>query len=94
VQVAGGRFTCALQRRDADGRIYRGSQGTPVVPPSFDGAKLSSGGGLVPLTVYEWFNIEQVAEVFLAFATRRPLAVFVQWREVTDDLRPYLQERT
>jgi len=93
VQVAGGRVTCALERRSSDGRIYRASQDTPVVPPSFDGAELCFGGGSIHLRLHEWFNIGQVTEVFLAFANGRPMPYYVHWREVTEELRPHL-ERT
>jgi hypothetical protein len=84
VQVAGGGVGCLLERRDiASGKHYRASQDPPVVPFD-DGAPLSFRGGSIPLRRGEWFRIEQVIEVFLAFSAGEPLPDYIVWRDISD----------
>jgi hypothetical protein len=86
VQVAGGTVNCALEWRDEKGHHhYRGYQDPPKVPHP-DGTLLMFGGGTIRLNRNEFFFIEQVTEVFLAFLAGHPFPSWVKWREITEEL--------
>lgn len=68
VQVGGGDVTCVLERKFVvTGVIYRAYQNSSIVPIEFDGALLQFGLNKISLKREEWFQIDQVIEVFLAF---------------------------
>lgn len=85
VQVGGGKATCVLERKEGNSNIlFRASQAKPVVPPEFDGARLCFAGQQILLSQNEWFRIDQVIEVFLAFRHGRPWPEYVTWRAALD----------
>ncbi|MBI4748092.1 MAG: hypothetical protein HY774_06355 [Acidobacteria bacterium] len=87
VQVGGGRATCVVEYKNAEtGRIFRAFQEQPVIPLEFDGAVLSFAGSQLRLSQNEWFTIEQVIEVFLAFRHQQPFPEIVHWRDITDQI--------
>ena len=87
VQVGGGRATCVLEYKNGEtGHLFRAFQPQPVVPPEFDEAVLTFAGSQLRLSQNEWFTIEQVIEVFLAFRHQRPFPETVNWRDITDQM--------
>jgi len=85
VQVAGGKFTCFLEKRDAHNKTqYRAYSDKPSVPFP-DGSILSFTGGDIALKKDEWFNIEKIIEVFVAFANSEELPEGIQWRKLELD---------
>ena len=88
VQVAGGKVTCMLEKRDmASGKHYRAHQDSPSTPFP-DGTILSFSGGDISIKNDEWFNIDQVVEVFTAFLRNQDMPKFVKWRDVTSSRVP------
>jgi hypothetical protein len=84
IQVGGGGVTCMIEKREPNnGRIFRGWQAEPVMPPEFDGTVLYFSGNSITLGLKEWFRIEQVIDVFIAFNNRMPLPAYICWREIT-----------
>ncbi|MFL1553054.1 hypothetical protein ACI77I_28925 [Pseudomonas sp. D47] len=82
VQVAGGRFTCFIERYDAKNKkLYRGYHSNSSTNFE-DGTLLSFGGGCVELKKDEWFNIDEVIEVFSLFSQNQDLPENVYWREI------------
>lgn len=82
MQVAGGRSTCFIERLDAKSkklfRCYHSNSSTNFE----DGTLLSFGGGRVPLNKDEWFNIDDVIEVFSLFTQNQALPENIYWREI------------
>ncbi|WP_431035962.1 hypothetical protein [Pseudomonas yamanorum] len=82
VQVAGGRFTCFIERYDAKSKkLFRGYHSNSSTNFE-DGTLLSFGGGRVELKKDEWFNIDEVIEVFSLFSQNQPLPENIHWREM------------
>lgn len=82
VQVAGGRFTCFIERYDAKSRrLFRGYHSNSSTNFE-DGTLLSFGGGRVELKKDEWFNIDEVIEVFSLFSQNQDLPENVYWRDI------------
>lgn len=82
IQVAGGRFTCFIERYDAkSNRLFRGCHANSSTNFE-DGTVLSFGAGSVQLKKDEWFNIDDVIEVFSLFNERRALPESICWREI------------
>ena len=84
IQVAGGRLTCMLEKRDAaTGRHYRGchDERSKVFE---DGTELVFGGGRIALRADEWFDSAKIEEAFLAFLRGDQLPEDIKWREITD----------
>jgi len=82
VQVAGGRFTCFIERYDAKSKaLFRGYHSNSSTNFE-DGSLLSFGAGRVQLKKDEWFNIDDVIEVFSRFNQNQPLPENIYWREV------------
>jgi hypothetical protein len=72
VQVGGGGVTCLLERHEGiSAKHFRARLKAPVVPPEFDGALLCFSGNEISLRRNEWFQIERVVEIFLAFRSGR-----------------------
>jgi len=72
-----------LERHDAEsGRHYRASHAclNPLRP---DGTILAFSGGNLALRSNEWFTIQQVEEVLMAFLEGRELPEFVVWRDIS-----------
>lgn len=83
LQVAGGGVTCMLERRDvASGHHFRGykDEKSKAFP---DGTTLAFGGGEIQLSSDEWFNAQEVSEVFSSFLRGREFPASVKWRDVT-----------
>lgn len=82
VQVAGGRFTCFIERYDAKNKtLYRGYHSNSSTNFE-DETLLSFGGGRVQLKKDEWFNIDDVIEVFSLFNQSQALSESIYWREI------------
>jgi hypothetical protein len=81
LQVAGGPGLFLLERRDPDGKHYRASQDKAVAQHP-DGTVLAFSGGNVLMAQRDWFLIQQVVEVFVAFSEKRDWPTYVGWREV------------
>lgn len=82
VQVAGGRFTCFIERYDAKSKkLFRGYHSNSSTNFE-DGTLLSFGGGRVELKKDEWFNIDEVIEVFSLFSQNQALPESIYWREI------------
>ncbi|MBA1198410.1 hypothetical protein G7011_14950 [Pseudomonas plecoglossicida] len=82
VQVAGGRFTCFIEMYDAKSKtLFRGCHSNSSTNFE-DGSWLSFGAGRVQLKKDEWFNIDDVIEIFSRFHQARPLPESAYWREV------------
>ncbi|AZF24379.1 hypothetical protein [Pseudomonas sp. R2-60-08W] len=82
MQVAGGRFTCFIERYDAKSKkLFRGYHSNSSMNFE-DGTLLSFGGGRVPLNKDEWFNIDDVIEVFSLFTQNQTLPENIYWREI------------
>ena len=82
VQVAGGRVTCFIERYDAKSKkLFRGYHSNSSTNFE-DGTSLSFGAGSVRLKKDEWFNIDDVIEVFLLFHKRQKLPEDICWREI------------
>ena len=88
VQVAGGGVACTVEWHPADGRQLRGYQDIPKVPFP-DGTPLRYSGGWVQMLRDEWFFVEQVADVFVAFRFSREFPAFLHWRDYTDQFRAH-----
>ncbi|MFB3304745.1 hypothetical protein [Pseudomonas sp. AMR01] len=82
VQVAGGRFTCFIERYDAKSKkLFRGYHSNSST--NFEeGTLLSFSAGRVPLKKDEWFNIDDVIEVFSLFNQNQALPESIYWREM------------
>jgi len=82
LQVAGGRVTCFVERYDAQHkklfRCYHSNSSTNFE----DGTVLSFGGGSVQLKKDEWFNIDDVIEIFSSFSQRLNFPDSIHWREL------------
>jgi len=87
VQVAGGRSACMIEYHTADPldhfRAYHDNE-RPVFP---DGTKLCFAGNEIPLKSDEWFHIDQVIELFIAFNEGRPFPAWLRWRTISDLLQ-------
>jgi hypothetical protein len=82
VQVAGGRVTCFIERYDAKSKkLFRGYHSNSSTNFE-DGTTLSFGAGSVQLKKDEWFNIDDVIEVFLLFNKGQSLPEGIYWREI------------
>ncbi|MBO2930302.1 hypothetical protein [Metapseudomonas otitidis] len=82
VQVAGGRVTCFVERYDAKSKkLFRGYHSNSSTNFE-DGTSLSFGAGSVRLKKDEWFNIDDVIEVFLLFHKGQKLPEDICWREI------------
>ncbi|WP_157969764.1 hypothetical protein [Pseudomonas huaxiensis] len=82
VQVAGGRFTCFIERYDAKNKsLFRGYHSNSSTNFE-DGSLLSFGAGRVQLKKDEWFNINDVIEVFSRFNQDQPMPENIYWREI------------
>ncbi|WLI06922.1 hypothetical protein PSH66_00920 [Pseudomonas sp. FP597] len=82
VQVAGGRFTCFIERYDAKSKkLFRGYHSNSSTNFE-DGTLLSFSAGRVPLKKDEWFNIDDVIEVFSLFNKNQVLPESICWREI------------
>ncbi|GAB7532012.1 hypothetical protein PS3A_44270 [Pseudomonas sp. 3A(2025)] len=82
VQVAGGRFTCFVERYDAKNKIlFRGYHSNSSTNFE-DGSLLSFGAGRVQLKKDEWFNVDDVIEVFSRFNEGQALPESIYWREI------------
>lgn len=81
-QVAGGPAGMSLEKRDGEGRHYRGYQAMPVVPFE-DGTVLSFSAGKLTLMRDEWFRLDQVRALFTLVATGEREPSWVRWRDVT-----------
>lgn len=86
VQVAGGRFTCLLEKKDSEtGKHYRAyhEDSSTNFP---DGSVLVFSGGEIPLKSDEWFNIDTVLLVFKSFLhNKKDFSERVAWRELQLD---------
>jgi hypothetical protein len=92
VQVGGGKATCFLERKKFQtGRIYRAWQEKPVLPKEFDQTILTFGGGICQLAQQEWFEINQVVDVFEAFLLQKAYPFYIHWRDITSLLCPNSQ---
>lgn len=82
IQVAGGRVTCFIERYDAkQKKLYRGYHS--ISSTNFDdGTILSFSGGNVSLQKDEWFNMDDVIEVFLSFSQCLDFPDGIHWREI------------
>lgn len=82
MQVAGGRVTCFIERYDAKSKkLFRGYHSNSSTNFE-DGTSLSFGAGSVGLKKDEWFNIDDVIEVFLLFYKGQKLPEDICWREI------------
>ena len=82
VQVAGGLYTCLLERRDVQNdKQYRAYHKTPSTPFP-DGTILSFSGGDIALKKDEWFSIDDVLEVFQSFSNQEDFPRDIYWREI------------
>ncbi|NWA83740.1 hypothetical protein [Pseudomonas sp. D2002] len=82
LQVAGGRYTCFIERYDAKNKKrFRGFHSNSSTNFE-DGTLLSFGGGRVELRKDEWFNIDDVIEVFSLFSQNQDLPESIHWREI------------
>lgn len=82
VQVAGGRFTCFIERYDAKSKkLFRGYHSNSSTNFE-DGTLLSFSAGRVPLKKDEWFNIDDVIEIFSLFNQNQALPESIYWREI------------
>lgn len=82
LQVAGGRYTCFIERYDAKNKkLFRGFHSNSSTNFE-DGTSLSFGGGRVELRKDEWFNIDDVIEVFSLFSQNQALPESIHWREL------------
>ncbi len=70
-----------MERHDTDGRHYRAFQTTPVVLHP-DGTTFAFSGGTVVMAQRDWFLINQIVEVFIAFSEGREWPQYVHWNEV------------
>ena len=86
VQVAGFQVACRLEWQDrAAHRHYFAFQAPPVVTHP-DGTKLGTSAGDIFMKQDEFFFMEQVIEVFIAFSQRQPFPSNIQWRDYTEQL--------
>ena len=83
VQVAGGPGLFALEFHDASGRHFRGRQAQPKVKFP-DGTTLSFSGGTLTLAQREWFLIDQVTKVLVAFSSGQGAPSFVEWQPLNE----------
>lgn len=84
LQVAGGRVTCMLEKRDAvNHRHYRAYQDEKSKVFE-DGTLLVFGGGRIAMRADEWFTSAKIEEVFLAFLRGDELPENIKWREITE----------
>ncbi len=81
LQVAGGPGLFLLERHDNDGKHFRAFQEKPVAPHT-DGTTLAFSGGAVQMAQRDWFLIQQVTEIFVAFSESRDWPEYVCWGEV------------
>lgn len=83
LQVAGGGFTCMLERRHlTTGQHFRGykDEKSSVFP---DGTALVFGGGEIRLQADEWFNANEVTDIFVSFLRGEALPSLVKWRDIS-----------
>ena len=84
VQVAGGRVTCMIERRDVSaGRHFRAYQN--IRSEVFaDGTMLVFGGGKIHLSSDEWFTASDAEEVFMAFLDGAEMPERIMWRDISE----------
>ncbi|WP_163836661.1 hypothetical protein [Spartinivicinus ruber] len=80
VQVAGGRMTCMLEKREGVSQ-YRAYHDNPSTPFP-DGTILSFSAGDIPLKNDEWFNIGEAIDAFTCFLKKNKLPTSIKWRKV------------
>lgn len=72
-----------LEYRDVDaGKVFRAYQDS-LRPTCPDGTLLTFGGGRIAMQSDEWFSIENVIEVFLAFLNGEDFPQWIHWRDIT-----------
>jgi hypothetical protein len=82
IQVAGSPGGMLVEKREATtGRQFRGSQEVRRFPFP-DGTTLSFAGNHIPLRAAEWFTVDQVVEILVAFMNSTSEPAFVQWRQL------------
>ena len=79
IQVAGGLFTCFVERFDSkEKKIYRATHA--ISSTNFeDGSVLVFGGGSVKLNKNNWFNIEDVIKLFNSFFLNEKYPEDIDW---------------
>ena len=87
LQVGRSGFCCCLEWHDRKSqRHYRAFQQPPVVPwPGV--TRIFVIDGELSLQQEEYFSPEQVTESLLAFLHHAPFPNYVQWRDITGELR-------
>lgn len=82
MQAAGGRVTCFVERYDAESKkLFRGFHSNSSTNFE-DGTLLSFGAGRVQLKKDEWFNIDEVIELFSRFNEKQAFPENIYWREM------------
>ncbi|VWC02479.1 hypothetical protein [Burkholderia lata] len=79
VQVAGGGVSCMIERFDFAAQRWRAFHDKPS-PVRPDGTILVFRAGNISMRSDEWFMVDQVVEVFLAFLNGAPYPSFIDWR--------------
>jgi len=79
VQVAGGGVSCMIERFEFGAQQWRAFHNKPS-PVRPDGTILVFRAGNIPMRSDEWFMVDQVVEVFLAFLSETRYPPFVHWR--------------
>ncbi|EDN70227.1 hypothetical protein BGP_1974 [Beggiatoa sp. PS] len=88
IQVAGGGVTCLLEKRETStGKHYRAYHDFPSTPFP-DGTILSFSGSRIVMRNNEWFNIEQIIEVFVTLLNQQNMPEFVKWQDITEIFKP------
>ncbi|MGR3511233.1 MAG: hypothetical protein ACU0GG_00605 [Paracoccaceae bacterium] len=87
IQVAGGRVTCVVERRDVNSvRNFRARLAEPKVP--FKGVTtLVFGSGTVEAHPEEFLFIEDVIPLFKSFFDNKEPDVGVTWQELDESFR-------
>lgn len=84
LQMAGSPGGLVLEKREApSGQHFRAYQDQPVVPFE-DGTELVFAASRIRLRAVEWFTLQQVVDIAVAFAAQRAEPEFVRWRDITD----------
>ena len=88
LQVGGGRLYCFLERHDTGmDAFYRGWRTSPLDVPFPDPVDVTIDGGRVSVRKDEWFRIEEVIQIFVAFRNQRALPQWVCWKDISELVR-------
>jgi hypothetical protein len=84
IQMAGGGQTCCIEKKE-NGQLFRAKQKNTIVPWTKKSI-LSTSCGDFELKPEEYFNIEQVVEIFVSYLNDSKLPDYVSWNETNLNL--------